>query len=237
MCTVAWGDSDDGLWVCFNRDEQRTRSPAEAPRLHSGPNGPVAYARDPDGGGTWLAAAAGFAVGLLNAYPADPGSASRGRKSRGLLVCELAQCATAMEAFNKLADEDLGPYAPFYLLLCKPDSVTGFAWDGSALAFPRVEDGFWTTSSVDPGPVAAWRHDWWMRQAGGACNDAERAGALLRQTCPDRPAYGTTMDRADARTVSQTLLKLKPAGFAFTYRPREADGAGFEAPLTVRFPS
>jgi hypothetical protein len=237
MCTVAWGNSKDGLWLCFNRDEQRTRAPAETPRLHAGPNGPVAYARDPDGGGTWLAAARGFAVALLNAYPRDPDAAAEGRRSRGKLVCDLAGCASAADAFDVLAREDLDRYAPFYLLLCKPDSVAAFAWDGSALSFPVFEDGFLTTSSIEPGPVATQRRNWWLQQDAGSPADPERAAEFLRETFPGFPANGPSMDREDARTVSQILLELTASGFTFTYRAREASGPGFGEPLTLQFSS
>jgi hypothetical protein len=237
MCTVAWGNSDDGLWVCFNRDEQRTRTPAETPRLHAGPNGPVAYARDPDGGGTWMAAARGFAVALLNAYPQDADAVAEGQRSRGKLVCDLAGCGSAAEAFDALAREELDRYAPFYLLLCKPDSVTAFAWDGSALSFPVFEEGFLTTSSIEPGRVATKRGDWWLQQDAGTRGDPERAARLLRETFPDFPAHGPSMDRGDARTVSQILLELTAFGFTFTYRAREANGPGFGEPLTLQLSS
>jgi hypothetical protein len=234
MCTLAWGSSGTGLWVCFNRDEQRSRTPAERPRLHPGPNGPLAYARDPDGGGTWLAAAPGFAVALLNAYPRDLETEVEGRRSRGKLVCDLAGCGSAEAAFNALADESLDPYAPFYLLLFKPDSVAAFAWDGSALSFPVFEDGFVSTSSVEPETIVAWRRDWWRLKASGLEAEPARAGELLRTTFPDRPAYGVTMDRADARTVSQSVVELSPDGFTFTYRAREANGPGFGPPQTLQ---
>lgn len=236
MCTVAWGNSHDRLWVCFNRDEQRSRPPAGDPQLHPGPNGPIAYARDPKGGGTWLAAAPGFAVALLNAYP-EAGSAPAGQRSRGLLVLDLAECPTAAEAFNRLAREDLKAYAPFYLLLCKPDSVSGFLWDGSKLSFPRFKDCFWTTSSIESEAVVAWRRANWERTAGRLGDDPERAADLLRQTNPEQPAYGTAMNRPDARTVSQVLLILGVDGFVFTYRAREPHGPGFEAPVTLRVSS
>lgn len=238
MCTVAWGNSENGLWLCFNRDEQRTRSLADAPRLHTGPNGPVAYARDPDGGGTWLAVSIkGFAVGLLNAYPGESVSIPPGRRSRGQLVRALAEGPSAPESRRRLAGEDLSAYAPFYLLLCEPQAVDLFFWDGSGLRTPTAADCFWTTSSFDPEDIVARRHDWWRRQSADGRMDGEHAADLLRQTDPGNPACAPTMDREDARTVSQISLILGPSGFTYVYRAREPHGPGYGNPVVLRWPS
>jgi hypothetical protein len=237
MCTVVWGQSNSGLWLCFNRDEQRSRGLAEQPRLHEGPNGPVAYARDPDGGGTWLAVSAGgFAIGLLNAYPKDCPVNPPGQRSRGQLVRTLAEAPSVHESENRLSREDLGRYAPFYLLVCDPNRVKTFHWNGTLLGSPRVEDCFWTTSSFDPEVICTWRHDWWRQVSAGGQIDPGRAGSLLRQTDPERPAHAPTMDREDARTVSQVELELNAPGFTYRYRARETAGPGYKNPVILSWP-
>jgi hypothetical protein len=234
MCTLAWGSGDGRLWAVFNRDEQRARPPAQAPRIEQGANGPVACARDPQGGGTWFAASArGFAVALLNHYPAQS-QLPPAPRSRGLLVSELAAGSSAAQAFDRFAAVSLACYAPFHLFLLTPQGASGFTWDGAALQPLQPASGFWTTSSFAPQAVVAWRRARWREAFAGR---APAAAAVLQQPSPDRPAYGFAMDREDARTVSQIVLELDPAGFTFTCREREADGAGFGAPVVLRHPA
>ena len=54
MCTLSWWQHELSYGVIFNRDESRTRSPAQPARLRERQNVSYLSPRDPDGGGTWL---------------------------------------------------------------------------------------------------------------------------------------------------------------------------------------
>lgn len=237
MCTLVWQEESGKQWLCFNRDEQRSRPPAEPMQLHAGPNGPVAYARDPQGGGTWFAVSSnGFAVALLNHYLHQEAPEPARYRSRGLMVKELAECASVGEA-AELADRgEFAQYRPFHLFICDHQSYRLLTWDGRAPFHWEDPDGMVTTSSHEPAAVIRWRSGWWKnlcRQRLPLDVGAQR----LRQVNPQKPAYGVTMDREDARTVSQIELELGQSGFVVTYRAREPDGPGFEDPVTVRYPA
>lgn len=239
MCTVAWGtETGRGLWVCFNRDEQRTRAPAEAPRLYPGPAGPLGYARDPEGGGTWLAVTArGFVVALLNQYETEtPVPDTGARRSRGLLVRDLAKLPSAAVAEEHLRTEALTAYAPFHLLILSPGGGVKADWDGGLLAVEEARDGWLTTSSYRPLAIAEARRKAWERFLGGDPKGGPEAVArCLREKAAD-PAAGMLMDREDARTVSQTEIRLGGGGFRITYRARAEGGEGFEAPIDLIYP-
>ena len=237
MCTLAWGETSEGLWVCFNRDEQRTRSLADPPRLYQGTHHPLVYAKDTKGGGTWFAVSAGgFAVALLNRYPKEIEFEKPGTRSRGRLVLDLIDAPSAEAAFDRFGEEDLSPYAPFFLFILSADAVRASAWDGSALSFPIIPEAFWTTSSHEATAVIDWRNQWWSEKCQQGIEKAASVSHLLRSTHPERPAYGATMDRKDARTVNQIELMLEPGQITFSYRVREPDGLGYEPPLMVSYP-
>jgi hypothetical protein len=236
MCTLAWGGGPDGFWAVFNRDEQRARPAAEPPALHPGRHGPLAYARDPQGGGTWFAGNARFAVALLNHYPAQARSAPPQPRSRGLLVCELAQADSAPAAAEQLERGGLDCYPPLHLFILAPAACRGFTWDGATLAPVAPDPPFWTTSSVDSDRVTAHRREQWRRAGCAARLDAEQAARLLRRTDPDDPARGFTMDRDDARTVSQIVFEQCPDRFSLRFYARDPDGPGFAEAVQVRPP-
>ena len=235
MCTFAWGTGDGGaFWCCFNRDEQRSRAVAEPPVLHEGGGKPAIYGRDPEGGGTWFALSpSGFVVALLNHYPEGGEGLAAERRSRGLLVRELAHAPSAADAVNRFMGTDLSPYPPFFLFLVTPLETAAFAWDGSALTFPVPEIGLWTTSSVRPEAVTAWRRRRWAAAFAEQVPVAEEAARLMRERCPEDPSLGFTMDRPDARTVSQVEMQWRKDGIRFAYRERDATGWGYQAPVVV----
>ena len=234
MCTLAWGHTDAGLWACFNRDEQRTRPIAEPPRLHGQWNPPLVFARDPQGEGTWFAVSlAGFAVALLNHYPAAPGTRPDVFRSRGSLVVELAGLPSADDAFSRVCGISLAEYAPFNLFVLSLESVKACAWDGSDLTHPDLTGNFWSTSSFLPAEVAAWRRDWWDRLPDKADMTPAEIGQCLRRTVPEMPAHGVTMDRNETRTFSQIELMLARDSCRFSYRDRDPSGSGYLEPHVV----
>ncbi len=228
MCTLAWSRADSGLWVCFNRDEQRTRSLAFAPEIHHGGRYPLLYARDPDGGGTWFAiSGAGYLAAVLNHYPGG-GEKVPGLRSRGQLLLELACHSSPGEAAVDLESADLSSYAPFSLFIISPGMDRRYTWTGTGLQRRDNCEEFWTTSSRDPESVIPWRISEWGRL--GAPSGLDQAAKRLRMFS-ENPAYGFTMDRDDARTVSQIQLIMEPGRVDFTYCAREPDGPGFGEPV------
>ena len=237
MCTLAWGQTGAGVWVCFNRDEKRSRPQSEQPRLHQGNEHPLIYARDPRGGGTWFAAStAGFVVALLNHYPAGGFPQGKFARSRGQLVLELATASSADAALGQLELTDWTDFAPCYLFILSHRVTGSIAWDGAMLS--SLPDGghFWTTSAHNSDEIRAWRNKWWTDQSGSDEMTPAVAASLMRRTQPAEPACGLTMDRSDARTLSQIECSLQGKSCRFLYREREPEGLGYKDPVLIEFP-
>ena len=232
MCTMAWDMSGDELWICFNRDEQRSRPLAEPPVTAFHENGHASiFARDPEGGGTWLAVSnAGFAVALMNYYtgellPTDNPS-SRGTLVTALIKEESARAAeTALDAMGPLKE-----FAPFYLFILGRNCARHWSWDGNVLEKSEECPRFWTTSSYKPEAVCAWRINVWNSLTADTTVSLARAAEMLRMVSPD-PAYGMTMDRDDARTVSQTSVTIGKGITRMRYASRELNGLSYDDPV------
>jgi hypothetical protein len=146
---------------------------------------------------------------------------------------QLAEAGSDAAAIDFLDAEELTKYAPFYLFLLSEKGVVARAWDGTVLSAIEPKEHFWTTSSYRPTEVVRWRHDWWSQQTGEGKVSLEQAAHLLGTRCSERSSFGLTMDREDARTVSQIQLRMLGANMSFSYLAREAGGMGFEPPVTI----
>jgi len=222
MCTVSWVHQAEGYHLLCNRDEKRTRGTAFAPRVVM--RGGVRYTSpvDSDGGGTWISANEyGLSLCLLN------GSAglqtSDARRSRGLLVRELAWAPSAGECTLWLRHLDLRCYAPFSLVVLEPRHSAILAhWDGLQLTIDPAGDRHTplTSSSYDAEGVRRSRLNEFARRVGGA---GSFDPALLywfhssHGTAPD--AYSTCMHRKDAETVSFSWVVVSRDSIRFLYLP------------------
>lgn len=138
MCTVTWIRERAGYALWFNRDERPSRGPERGPREEHIAGTAFLAPADTDHGGTWLAVNEyGLCLGLLNAYDrgAPENGNGNGRRSRGLLVRELAGSPSGEDVLARLARADLTLYAPFVLLCVEPGRDGDVArWNGMALA-------------------------------------------------------------------------------------------------------
>src|SRR6516165_698509 len=98
MCTVSWVHQRGGYHLLCNRDEKLTRGTAFAPALIE--RGGVRFIApiDADFGGTWLAVNEfGISLCLLNGDAGTAPSGATPRRSRGLLLRELAWASSGGE--------------------------------------------------------------------------------------------------------------------------------------------
>jgi hypothetical protein len=235
MCTLAWGQRDDQLWVCFNRDEQRSRPVAIPPVLESIKGNPCVFARDPQGSGTWFAVSSrGFVVALLNYYSGSDEAAPAGARSRGEISLKMCEAEGMESAATFLHNLTLTAYAPFHLFLLSPSEVRSWSWNGQRLDDLDPGQPFWTSSSYRPKEVEQWRN----AQLKTIMTDFETVSDVsrrMRRRDSARPTHGLTMDRESTRTVSQIEITLDSSGIRFVYHPREADGTGYGEPTLIEW--
>ena len=224
MCTVSWVHQPGGYHLLCNRDEKLTRGTAFAPALIE--RGGVRFIApiDADFGGTWLAANEfGISLCLLNGDAGTAPSGAPSRRSRGLLLRELARTSSGGECVSWLKQLDLGPFAPFVLLVLEPDMSAILAeWSGEDLTLDPAADSHvpLTSSSYDAPGVRRFR-----------LNEFTRHVDPLRRINPDAlyrfhtshgaspDAYSPCMHRADAATVSFSWVTVTPEEIRFLYSP------------------
>jgi len=224
MCTVSWAHQPGGYHLLFNRDEKLTRGRAFAPAVIE--TGGVRYIApaDADFGGTWLAANEfGISVCLLNGDARKVLSGVPPRRSRGLLLRDLAWASCGDECVLWLRQLDLGAFAPFILLVLEPDKSAIVAeWTGQDLTVDPAGDAYMplTSSSFDAAGVRRFRLDEFARRVGLA---GRTDSTLLYQfhsshgSFPD--AYSPCMHREDAETVSFSWIVVTREETRFLYSP------------------
>lgn len=233
---MSWLLDDGGFELFMNRDEKRSRAPAEPPSPAE-ENG-VAYLapRDADAGGTWVAVnELGLALCLVNRYP-DPQGA--GFTSRGLLVRELAGAHAAAEVEERLRSLESGAgerYKPFTLLAFGPgEPPFAASWDGERLLLPSPAlTPPISSSSYDPAGIDAVRRRLWETQSAGRALTAEDLLDFHRSHRPERGPLSPCMHRADARTVSLTRVRVTPAAVEMAYAAGPPCRVALSRPLTL----
>ena len=230
MCTVSWFHTQDGYELFFNRDELRTRKRALPPRPLAGPSGIAMLApTDADAGGTWIAAnTTGLTVALLNRYQdsADPTTADS-RRSRGLLVRDLADASNARQINKRLRSDRIEIYAPFTLLVVTPeDPGTMIFWNGRQLSEPCPATAPLASSGHDAVEVPASRRKLW---AGLSKIDRVACLSFHRSHAPRPGAESPCMHRPEAHSVSLTHVVVDEQRISMAY----ADGPPCRAELSL----
>ena len=228
MCTATWFFTEHGYELFFNRDELRARRRALPPTPFTAETHRALAPTDADAGGTWLAGnEQGLTVALLNRYQdsADPTTADR-RRSRGLLVRDLAASADADDLRRRLETMDLSLYAPFTLLVLTADTGRAVTchWDGRRLSAAREAVAPLASSGHEPLTVPLNRRDLWSRIAKV---DRDACLTFHRSHEPERGAQSPCMHRYDARTVSLTHVEVAADRVRMAY----ADGPPCTATL------
>ncbi len=222
MCTVTVIPlAGGGLRLVSNRDEQRTRKPAGAPIEHELSGGRVGiWPVDPDAGGTWIGAADGLVLTLLNGNPAPAPDLSGvvGLRSRGMLIPELIGSVDAESAVGALEEMDLSVFAPFRLVLV--DAPGGSArvidarWDRKTLHATRHGDPVVCFASSGLGDSKVQIRLPLFEELVAPSPTVEAQDAFHRHIWAERPELSVLMTRSDARTVSITSVELRPGSGA-----------------------
>jgi hypothetical protein len=240
MCTVTCvpgralartGPDAVRLRVVFSRDEQHTRTPGHAPAGITRGARRVILPRDPDAGGTWIAANdAGVVCALLNvttstrarktcptsgngAAPAAHEPHLHVFRTRGLVIDHVIEAATAAGAYWHADTLHTRAFRPFRLLVFDRHlSWMEAVWTGERfrrtlgrLAAPLMR----TSSGLGDARVIAPRmrlFDAMVRPDTAVPADAQ--DRFHRHQWPDRKELSVLMTRADAHTVSIATVEV-----------------------------
>jgi len=222
MCTVSVVKLPHLLRLVANRDELRARPPALPPSVsNSGPLRVLAPT-DPASGGTWIAVNdAGLSIALLNVNR-DGDTAPEFPRSRGGIVPALMQCRTLAEVEALASAIDSSMYSPFRL-------VVVHAGDGHLLEMSPATHGarryelsrphMFTSSGLGDHHVEPPRRELFEATVlnGNSDDVLERQEGFHAHRWADRPAVSVHMSRADAWTVSRTVVDIEAASVTMTY--------------------
>jgi Transport and Golgi organisation 2 len=239
MCTLTLlrpaADCNGPLFrVVFSRDEQRARPLARAPEVHTAGAVRTLHPVDPQGGGTWIAATEhGLVLALLNGNeaPALDAGARAARRSRGGIIPALA-AAGVRNAVDVHLDVDPRAYAPFHLVIADSREIVDVTSDGCTLVCGAPRAGDWlmrTSSSVEATAVCRWRRSRFAEIATPVSANEQNAFHAL--AAPERPAFGVSMARADACTVSVTTIEVFASTIRMAYRALSGPGEAHVADL------
>lgn len=168
MCTVTYLPyKDEGYILTSNRDEKISRPSANLPEVNSDKEYQLVFARDPIGGGTWIAADdRGNSVCLLNGAfePHEPQHPYR--HSRGLIVVDYFKYHD-LEDFTD--NYNLDKIEPFTLVIVWDHHLFEFKWDGEitySTELPIDQSRIWSSVTLYSQEVIDKRQQWfeeWLR--------------------------------------------------------------------------
>lgn len=218
MCTLSLISTGEALRLAMNRDELNTRPPALPPRLARFGERRAIMPIDPQSGGTWIAVNdAGLALAVLNVNPVPTTAARAFPHSRGEIIQRLLHCDELQQAWSLAEQIDRNAFSPFRLIIAdtaqcvalSPDDTDTFDVDDLPLMF--------TSSGLGDALVEPSRRKLLldMLPRTPAAQDE-----FHRHRLPDRPELSVCMSRADAATVSYTVVEIDAARVSLKYLDR-----------------
>ncbi|MEP0848557.1 MAG: NRDE family protein [Phycisphaerae bacterium] len=206
-----------GVRLACNRDELRTRPAAFPPAVRRFGERSAILPVDPQSGGTWIAASdAGLAFSLLNvnAAPGLDRAELESRPSRGLIIPALLPSDTLEVAVDAASAIDAGRARPFRLVIADRRAWAALRCDGRTIAYEGAgmieRPVFFTTSGLGDQLVERPRRALFERMFAASGDHVAAQDQFHRHSWPDRPELSVCMRRADARTVSLTIIELRP---------------------------
>jgi hypothetical protein len=201
----------DTLRVAFNRDESLSRPRALPPRRLSVGDRDVLFPVDPQSLGTWISVNdCGLILGLLNLNP--PGAKTiAGTISRGRVIPMLSQAMSVIDAAEMIDAADLGELSAFRLIAVDQFNLAEIIFDGNRQAIrfhPNWEAQMFTSSGLGDHVVEQPRRELFdqLLMIHGSTPAAQ--DLFHDHVWPSQKHLSVHMSRADARTVSQTVIEM-----------------------------
>jgi len=161
MCTVTFIPGRDSVYLTSNRDEKHWRSEAIPPAIYHFSSGSMLYPKDGDAGGTWIAAHKnGNAIIFLNGGWVRHTPAPPYRKSRGLVLIELADSRTP---YNNFLNSHLQGIEPFTAVIWDDGRLYECRWDGTEKyhkALDAQQPHIWSSVTLYDEAVINRRKEW-----------------------------------------------------------------------------
>lgn len=222
MCTVSAISFGDGFRLVCNRDELLVRPIALPPVVTRFGERNAVMPIDPQSNGTWIAVNdAGLAMALLNVNVARCGDVRGERCSRGEIIPSLLHCEDVAGSLDVARAVNPLHFQPFRLVILDRHhwaDVYSDAWDIGITSRPF--DGaplMFTSSGLGDTLVDHPRREMFDTMVRTADVSPQRQDAFHAHQWPERLHLSVMMSRADARTVSQTIIETTEADSRLIY--------------------
>jgi hypothetical protein len=215
------------LRVACNRDELTTRPPADPPSiLRIGPRWAI-MPIDPESGGTWIGANdAGLVCALLNVY--DGSHRGAASLSRGTIIPLLLGFGDIDSALARACALPMARFRPFQLLLIDAREMVECRLRGRSLEHRREhlrEAAIRTSSGLGDRLVTGPRTRLFRTFVGQASDPVAAEDLFHLHQWRGHEAISVRMRRAEARTVSHTVVEVRDDTVRLVYRPADAPDA------------
>ena len=217
--------------LAFNRDEQRTRALGTPPATVFVGNRRAIHPSDPEGGGTWIAVNdAGIAVAILNRNEHGVPDGRSAGLSRGLIIPRLLSSGSLQEIAQNTEKIALTVARGFRLIATDGRhvlEVIGGNHRSETTLEPFMRPFVRASSGLGDELVRTPRTELFEGTVVRAPRDAlaEAQDAFHTHAWPDRRHLSVRMDRAEARSVSQTFINVTQHEIVMRYAPRAGDSA------------
>ncbi|MBP9849595.1 MAG: NRDE family protein [Flavobacterium sp.] len=175
MCTVTFIPTNQGCIITSNRDEKISREKAISPQEYEIDGKKITFPKDPKAGGTWIAHTNNKIVVLLNGAKEKHLVKSFYRKSRGLIVLEIASENDSLECWKNI---DLTEIEPFTMVLFENNKLYQLQWneiEKSIEELSNTEHHIWSSSTLYSREIrterAIWFADFSLKNENPSAND------------------------------------------------------------------
>lgn len=206
--------------LACNRDEQRTRTAALPPTLHTIHRVQSLMPIDPVSGGTWIAANQfGLTLTLMNLNPTcvtdDHITAKLSppahQPSRGLIIPSLLTHAHLSDLAMDMQQRNWTKFSPFRLLVADSHNLRVFHWQHQQLIWfdaPLDQPVMFTSSGLGDARVESPRRELFQHMVMTARDPLHQQAQFHQHSWPTQTHLSVCMRRLDACTVSHTQIEV-----------------------------
>ncbi len=224
MCTVTYLPSNTGVHITSNRDERHDRGAALEPQKYPGGSGrQLLYPKDMEGGGSWIVLKDnGDAAVLLNGAFARHIYEPPYRRSRGLVLLDIANAQNPLQCFEVL---DLTDIEPFTLILYFGGVLIECRWDSNTKFHQSINPAkphIWSSVTLYHQSARENRERCfaeWQRSLGSQPPSAEEILRFHRQTRVENSFNGLVINKENKMlTFSITSVCISGKEASMTHR-------------------
>ncbi len=220
MCTVTFIPGNNSVLLTSNRDEKYWRSAALPPAIIESASGKILFPKDPDAGGTWLAAHEnGNAIVFLNGGIQKHEPRPPYEKSRGLVLLDLIDQEDPLATFEW---QSFGNIEPFTAIIYQARQLYECRWDGCRKMINQRDahlSHIWSSVTLYDSNSIARRESWFRDWLAAHPAPTQDEALLFHQSTGNGDRYNDLVMNREGMvfTVSITSLAISAASVSSVY--------------------